>query len=106
MRKLLLLDFSGVRYGVWEDTVASIRSARGLQRLPLSPADIAGIALLDERSAVIADLGVCLGRPPLARPRDGSLLVLNVADQVAGFCVARGESLGSGLENLSIGDIL
>lgn len=88
MRKLLLLDFSGVRYGVWEDTVPSIRSARGLQRLPLSPADIAGIALLDERSAVIADLGVCLGRPPLARPRDGSLLVLNVAAQVAGFCVA------------------
>ena len=65
----------------------SVIGALPLHRLPLSPPVIAGIALLEDRSAVIADLGVCLGRPSLKKPQDGTFLVINAGDRIAGFCV-------------------
>ena len=87
MPNLLLLNFSGVRYGVWEDAVSSVISAVPLHHLPLSPPVIAGIAILDDRNAVIADLGACLGCPPLAKHRNGSFLLMHANDKLAGFCV-------------------
>ncbi|OGW34822.1 MAG: hypothetical protein A2X58_04205 [Nitrospirae bacterium GWC2_56_14] len=87
MPNLLLLNFNGVRYGVWEDAVPSVISAVPLHHLPLSPAVIAGIAIIDDRSAVIADLGACLGRTPLANPRQGTFLIIDANDTIAGFCV-------------------
>ena len=87
MPNLLLLNFSGVHYGVWEDAVPSIVSAVPLHHLPLSPPVIAGIAIIDDRSAVIADLGACLGCPPLVNPRQGTFLIISANDTIAGFCV-------------------
>lgn len=87
MRNLLLITFGRTRYGVWEDAVSSVIGALPLHRLPLSPPAIAGIALHEDRSAVIADLGACLGLPPMKRPQNGSFLIINAGDQIAGFGV-------------------
>ncbi len=87
MPNLLLLNISGAHYGVWEAAVSSAYGAKPLHHLPLSPPVIAGIAIIEDRSAVIADLGACLGHPPLASPRDGTFLIINANDKIAGFCV-------------------
>lgn len=87
MPNLLLLNISGARYGVWEDAVPSVIDAVPLHQLPLSPPVIAGIAILEDRSAVIADMGACLGRPPLASHRNGTFLIIDANDKIAGFCV-------------------
>jgi len=86
MRNLLLITCGGVHYGVWKDEVPSLVGALPLHRLPLSPPAIAGVALFEDRSAVIADLGACLGCPPLKRPQDGTFLIINAGDSIAGFC--------------------
>ena len=87
MRDLLLLHFGNVRYGVWADEVASLRGALPLHHLPLSPPAIAGIAIIENRSAVIADLAACLGLPRLTGPRPGTFLMIDTQDKIAGFCV-------------------
>jgi chemotaxis signal transduction protein/nucleoid-associated protein YgaU len=87
MRELLLFHFGNVQYGVWEDELSSLRGALPLHHLPLSPPAIAGIAILEERSAVFADLGACLGLPPLKRLQGGTFLMINANDTIAGFCV-------------------
>lgn len=87
MGNLLVITFSGARYGVWEHAVSSVIGALPLHRLPLSPPAIAGIALLEDRSAVIADLGACLGLPPMKRPQNGTFLIIDAGDKIAGFGV-------------------
>lgn len=67
--------------------MSSVIGALPLHRLPLSPPAIAGIALHEDHSAAIADLGACLGLPPMKRPRNGSFLMVGAGDQIAGFGV-------------------
>jgi chemotaxis signal transduction protein/nucleoid-associated protein YgaU len=86
MRNLLIITCGGVHYGVWKDAVSSVVGALPLHRLPLSPPAIAGVALFEDRSAVIADLGACLGCPPLKKPREGTFLIISAGDLIAGFC--------------------
>ena len=87
MKNLLLINFDDARYGLWEDSLASVRGALPLHRLPLSPPAIAGIAVLDERSAVIADLAACLGSPPMRDGRNGTFLIIGAGEKIAGFAV-------------------
>jgi chemotaxis signal transduction protein len=90
MRNLLLITCGGVHYGVWKDEVPSLVGALPLHRLPLSPPAIAGVALFEDRSAVIADLGACLGCLPMTLHRDGTFFIINTDDKFAGFCVEEG----------------
>ena len=87
MKNLLLIKFDGAHYGLWEDALTAVRGALPLHRLPLSPAAIAGIAVLDDRSAVIADLAACLGSPPMRDPRNGTFLIVDPGEKIAGFAV-------------------
>ena len=87
MNNLLLIKFDGAHYGLWEDALTAVRGALPLHRLPLSPAAIAGIAVLDDRSAVIADLAACLGSPPMRDSRNGTFLIVDPGEKIAGFAV-------------------
>lgn len=81
MRTLYLTNLGGMRYGIWKDEVRSVREAPPVHRLPLSPACVAGISVLDGRSTALADLAVCVGlRPP---DQGGKGLVLFVAGKDA-----------------------
>ncbi len=87
MRNLLVLNFDGRRFGIWEDAVASLRPAAPVRRLPLSPPEIAGIAIVDGRSAAIADLAACLGLPAMTDSQRGTFLMIDPDDKLAGFGV-------------------
>jgi len=87
MNTLLLITFNGARYGLWEDALNAVRGALQLHHLPLSPPVIAGITLLDERSAVIADLAACLGYPPMNNAQNGTFLIIDFNEKIAGFGV-------------------
>ena len=87
MKNLLLIDFDNARYGLWEDALSAVRGALPLHRLPLSPSAIAGVAVLDDRSAVIADLAACLGSPPMKDGRTGTFLIIDAGEKIAGFAV-------------------
>lgn len=87
MRNLLVFTLSGTRCGVWEDAVSSLRPATTLHRLPLSPPAIAGIAILDDHSATIADLAACLGLPAMTRAAGATFLVIEGGDRISGFVV-------------------
>ncbi|MHB8844954.1 MAG: chemotaxis protein CheW [Nitrospirota bacterium] len=88
MKTLLLINIAGSRYGLWEDALTAVRGALPLHRLPLSPPAIAGIAILDDRSAVIADLAAALGSPPLKDHQNASFLIIDPREKIAGFVVA------------------
>jgi chemotaxis signal transduction protein/nucleoid-associated protein YgaU len=87
MKNLLLINFADARYGLWEDSLVSVRGALPLHRLPLSPPAIAGIAVLDDRSAVIADLAACLGSPAMKDGGNGTFLIVDAGEKIAGFAV-------------------
>ena len=87
MRRLLIVDFEEVRYGIWEDAVADVVAEKIFHRIPFAPPEIAGIALFEECNVVIADLGICLGRPARTEVHESTLLVLNCTSDIAGFAV-------------------
>ncbi|MEK6741973.1 MAG: chemotaxis protein CheW [Nitrospirota bacterium] len=92
MKNLLLINFADARYGIWEDAFSAVRGALPLHRLPLSPPAIAGVAVLDDRSAVIADLAACLGSPPIRGGQGGTFLIIDAQEKIAGFAVEGGIS--------------
>ena len=87
MRHLLILSIAGTRYGLWEDEIVAVRDVPGIHRIPLSPACIAGMSILDDRTVTLADLAVCLGLPPLGRDMPARLLLMSDQEKVAGFVV-------------------
>ncbi len=88
MRTLLVLNLAGLRYGVWEDEVRSVREVDTVHRLPLVPACIAGMAIIDDRTVTLADLSVCIGLPPTPHAGKARLLVMSEDEKVAGFLVS------------------
>jgi chemotaxis signal transduction protein len=87
MKELFVLSLGGMRYGVWKDSVLSVEDIQTLHRLPLSPACIAGMTILDGRTATLADLSVCLGLPKITREKTGHFLLMSREEKVAGFVV-------------------
>ncbi len=87
MKELFVLSLNGMRYGVWKDSLLSVEDIQTLHRLPLSPACIAGMTILDGRTATLADLSVCLGLPKIAREKSGHILLMSREAKVAGFVV-------------------
>jgi len=87
MNELLVLTFNGMRYGVWKDSVLSVEDVQTIHRLPLSPACIAGMVILDGRTATLADLSVCIGLPAMKREKTGRILLMSREEKVAGFVV-------------------
>ncbi len=88
MKRLLVLSFNGMRYGVWRDSILSLEDVQTIHRLPLSPAFIAGMTILDGRTATLADLSACLGLPKMTRKKSGRVLLMSRQEKVAGFVVA------------------
>ncbi len=87
MKELFVLSLNGMRYGVWKDSVLSVEDIQTLHRLPLSPACIAGMTILDGRTATLADLSVCLGLPKITRDKTSHLLLMSREEKIAGFVV-------------------
>ena len=88
MPEIYLLDISGYRFGVRKEEVASVRPIDAVHRLPFSPDGIAGLAFIDKRRTVLADLPALLGLPPFT-DRDRAWVIFG-ADQgnETGFLVA------------------
>lgn len=87
-RNLLLFPLFSGTCGVWERDVDSIAAARPLHRLPLSPAVVAGVTVIDDRSVTIFDLNACLGMPAPAPQGAARYLLLKNGDRTSGFAVA------------------
>lgn len=92
------MNLAGLRYGVWEDEVRSVREVYTVHRLPLVPACIAGMAIIDDRTVTLADLSVCIGLPPAPHVRNAHLLVMSEEEKVAGFLV------NGDIEKISVSD--
>ncbi|MEK6698026.1 MAG: chemotaxis protein CheW [Nitrospirota bacterium] len=88
MRELLLLNLGGMNYGVWKDDVLSVKDVQTIHRLPLSPTCIAGMSILDGRTATLADLSVCIGLAPMSRQMKGHILIMSEQETITGFVVA------------------
>ena len=88
MRDILLIQSSGRCYGVWKDEVESVQDVRNLHRLPLSPACIAGVTIIDARTVTLADLLVCIGRPGASDSGNRRILILAAAEKNIGFLIA------------------
>ncbi len=88
MRELLLLNLGGMNYGVWKDDVLSVKDVQTIHRLPLSPTCIAGMSILDGRTATLADLSVCIGLAPMSRQKKGHILIMSEQEKITGFVAA------------------
>ena len=87
MRELLLITVEGRQYGIWKDEVLSVRDLPSLHRIPLSPACIAGMSIIDDKTVLLADLPVCIGHAPVAGNGSGRVLLMSVREKIAGFIV-------------------
>jgi chemotaxis signal transduction protein/nucleoid-associated protein YgaU len=87
MRTLYLIDLGGRQYGIWKDEVASVRDVRTIHRLPLSPACMAGISVVDNRSTALADLAVCIGLQPTAIAGGSRAIFVAGKDADSGFII-------------------
>jgi chemotaxis signal transduction protein/nucleoid-associated protein YgaU len=88
MRELLLITVDGRQYGIWKDEVLSVRDLPSLHRIPLSPACIAGMSIIDDKTVLLADLPVCIGHAPVEGNGSGRVLLMSVREKVAGFIVS------------------
>ena len=96
MSDILLIETSGRQYGIWKDEIISVREAGTLHRLPLSPACIAGIAIIDGATVTLADLPVCIGLAPASEDGKRRVLLPSSGDKTTGFMV------GGEMESLSL----
>lgn len=88
MRDILLLETNGRQYGIWKDEILSVRETGALHRLPLSPACIAGVTLIDGSTVTLADLPVCIGLAPAGENGKRRVLLLSSGDKATGFMVS------------------
>lgn len=96
MKDLLLLIIDGQHYGIWKEDVEAVREIQSLHRLPLSPACIAGISILDGRTVTLADLTFCIGNASGRGKESGHILLMPGSEKLLGFMV------GGGIETLSV----
>ncbi len=87
MRDLLLLNLTGITYGIWKDVVLSIKQVDRIQRLPLVPETTAGMVFMDGRSYTLADLAAGLGLPRISRNKSLHILLMSEQDKINGFAV-------------------
>jgi chemotaxis signal transduction protein len=87
MKKLLLINFDGLVYGIWESDVLAIEDLPVLHSLPATPAYVAGVAIIRDRTVMLADLSVCIGHVPMERIGTGHALLLSDTESFAGFAV-------------------
>jgi len=85
MRELLLVNLEGLRYGIWEDEVLSVDELRSIHRLPMSPAYLAGVSIIHDRTVTLADLSACVGHAPMQRGAVGHVLLMSDTEKFAGF---------------------
>lgn len=86
MRELLLIQDRDRQYAVWREEIQSVREIQNLRRLPLSPACVAGVALIDGTTATLADLPACIGQcTDTSDTSDRRVLLLAGQDKPAGF---------------------
>ena len=83
----LVFLLRGNAFAVREAEISSVTPVVQLHHLPLSPACVAGMAIIDDRSTTIIDLGSCLGDRPLAGDLLGSYLLVGSDDRRTGFWV-------------------
>lgn len=88
MRELLLIVAEGGRYGIWKDEILSITDLNAVHRLPLSPACIAGMSIINGRIVTLADLPACIGHAPAVGRDKGRLLLMPGREKIAGFMVS------------------
>ncbi len=88
MRELLVIHTAGGNYGIWKDEIQSVRSVETLHRLPLSPACIAGMSVIDGRTATLADLSASIGCAPCDGSGKCSALILPGDGKMRGFLAA------------------
>lgn len=88
MRELLLVTIEDQQYGIWKDDILSVKDLQTLHRLPLSPACVAGISIVDDHTVTLADLPVCIGYAPAAGNGKGRILMLSGADKIIGFMLS------------------
>lgn len=87
MRELLLINFEGLAYGIWEDEVLSVEELSSIHRLPVSPAYLAGVSIIHDRTVTLADLSVCVGHAPMKKSGAGHVLILSDTEKFAGFAI-------------------
>ncbi len=87
MRELLVIRVKGANYGIWKDAVQSVRDVQTLHRLPLSPACIAGMSIIDDRTVTLADLPACIGYASGDGEEHGCILMLSGQEKITGFLV-------------------
>lgn len=94
MRKLILVNLSGVKYGIWSDDIQSVRSDLVKNCRPYGSGNpcITGTVLLGDRFLSIADLSICLGYPP-NRGKQLVLVLLPVLGEIAGFITSGGTEI-------------
>ncbi|MGA7749525.1 MAG: chemotaxis protein CheW [Gallionella sp.] len=88
MRELFLASFGGIQYGIWKDEIRSVRDIDALHRIPLSPANIAGIVIEDGQTVTLADLSACIGYEHSTERGQGSILLMEQGEKVTGFVVS------------------
>jgi chemotaxis signal transduction protein/nucleoid-associated protein YgaU len=88
MRELLVIHAGCGHYGIWKDNVLSVKDVQTLHRLPLFPACIAGISIIDDRTVTLADLAVCIGFAPGDGSEKGRILILSGQEKTTAFLVA------------------
>lgn len=87
VRTLYLVNLGGAQYGIWKDEVCSVTEVETVHRIPLSPACIAGVSVIEGRSTALADLAVCIGLQPVNSARSGRVLLVEGRNLNSGFIV-------------------
>ncbi len=67
MKELVVIRVGGNPYGVWKDAFLSIREIGHIYGLPFTPERVSGVCLIDHRTALLYNLGVCLGDKAFGR---------------------------------------
>lgn len=92
MRELFLTSVGGIQYGIWKDEIKSVTDLNALHRIPLSPASIAGISIVDGRAVTLADIPVCMGYESSQGieqgVKQGNILLKQEGEKLMGFVVS------------------
>ncbi|MDH4164310.1 MAG: chemotaxis protein CheW [Nitrospirota bacterium] len=86
-RTILQFTLQGRPFGVWESDVASVVRAHSLHHLPLTPACVAGMAVIEDRGTTIIDTGVCVGLQPQRADVKASFLLIGDGSKRTGYRV-------------------
>ena len=82
-----MFSLRGNAFVVRKEEVESVAPGRRLHYLPLSPPHVVGMAIIEDRTTTIIDLGVCIGDLPLDSEDSGSYLLVAQGERKTGFRV-------------------